>query len=405
MKDSSPETAANRWVLPDGVDEYLPPEAEALERLRRELLDMFRGWGYELVIPPLIEYLESLLVGAGHDLEIETFKLIDQATGRLLGVRADMTPQAARIDAHQLMRSTPVRLCYLDSVLHTRRNGFASSRNPLQLGAELYGHAGIESDSEMLRLMVRCLRVAGLQAFHVDIGHVGIFRALAREAGLVEGREAILFDALQRKAKPEIETFLADGTITDRHRRMLTALVDLNGHGDVLDEARRIFKSAGREVHEALDNLEQMAAAAQCQFASINLHYDLAELRGYRYQSGVVFAAFAPGFGQEIARGGRYDEIGRLFGRTRPATGFSTDLKTLLALAPVTAEPKKGILSPPWSDDDELHKLIRRLRAEGERVIYTLPGQAVDLVEMGCDRLIERHDGRWAVVAAGAPAV
>ncbi len=405
MKKSSLETAANRWVLPDGVDEYLPPEAEALERLRRELLDMFRSWGYELVIPPLIEYLESLLVGAGHDLEIETFKLIDQATGRLLGVRADMTPQAARIDAHQLMRSTPVRLCYLDSVLHTRRNGFASSRNPLQLGAELYGHAGIESDNEMLRLMVRCLRVAGLQSFHVDIGHVGIFRALAREAGLVEGREAALFDALQRKAKPEIEAFLADGTITDRHRRMLTALVDLNGHGDVLDEARAIFKSAGREVHEALDSLQQMASAAQCQFASINLHYDLAELRGYRYQSGVVFAAFAPGFGQEIARGGRYDEIGRLFGRTRPATGFSTDLKTLLALAPATAEPKKGILSPPWSDDDELHKLIRRLRAEGERVIYTLPGQAVDLVEMGCDRLIERRDGRWTVVAAGAPAV
>lgn len=405
MKDSHLEAAPNRWVLPDGVDEYLPPEAEALERLRRELLDMFRGWGYELVIPPLIEYLESLLVGAGHDLELETFKLIDQATGRLLGVRADMTPQAARIDAHQLMRSTPVRLCYLDSVLHTRRNGFASSRNPLQLGAELYGHAGIESDIEMLRLMVRCLRVAGLQSFHVDIGHVGIFRALAREAGLAEGHEVVLFDALQRKAKPEIEAFLAGGAIAEPHRRMLTALVDLNGHADILDEARVIFKTAGRAVHEALDNLQQMAAAAQCQFATINLHYDLAELRGYRYQSGVVFAAFAQGFGQEISRGGRYDEIGRLFGRARPATGFSTDLKTLLALAPAAPEPKQAILSPPWSDDDELRKLIRRLRAEGERVVYTLPGQAVDLAEMGCDRLIERREGHWTVVAAGGPAV
>ncbi|MCC6208438.1 MAG: ATP phosphoribosyltransferase regulatory subunit [Gammaproteobacteria bacterium] len=186
---------------------------------------------------------------------------------------------------------------------------------------------------------------------------------------------------------------------------MLTALVDLNGHADILDEARSVFTSAGREVHEALDNLQQMATAAHCQFASINLHYDLAELRGYRYQSGVVFAAFASGFGQEIARGGRYDEIGRLFGRTRPATGFSTDLKTLLALAPAMAEPKKGILSPPWSDDDELRKLIRRLRAEGERVIYALPGQSLDLVEMGCDRLIERRDNRWEIVAAGAPAV
>jgi ATP phosphoribosyltransferase regulatory subunit len=405
MKNSRLEAITNRWVLPDGVDEYLPPEAEALERLRRELLDMFRGWGYELIIPPLIEYLESLLVGAGHDLELETFKLIDQTTGRLLGVRADMTPQAARIDAHQLMRNTPVRLCYLDSVLHTRRNGFASSRNPLQLGAELYGHAGIESDIEMLRLMVRCLRVAGLTSFHIDIGHVGIFRALAREAGLEEGRESILFDALQRKAKPEIEAFLADGTITDRHRRMLTALVDLNGHADVLDQARTVLKSAGREVHQALDNLQQMAVAAQCQFASVNLHYDLAELRGYRYQSGVVFAAFASGFGQEIARGGRYDEIGRLFGRTRPATGFSTDLKTLLALAPAVPAVKQAILSPPWSEDDELRKLIRKLRAEGERVVYTLPGQVLDLVEMGCDRVIERRGGRWEVVAAGAPPV
>lgn len=401
MTQSGFDSAINRWLLPEGVDEFLPPQAELLERLRRELLDMFYSWGYELVIPPLIEYLESLLVGAGHDLDLETFKLIDQATGRMLGVRADMTPQAARIDAHQLKRETPVRLCYMDAVLHTRRNGFASSRNPLQVGAELYGHAGIESDIEMLRLMVRTMRVAGLDMFHVDLGHVGIFRALAEEAGLDEEQEAVLFDALQRKAKPEIQRYLAELSIADKHRDMLVALVELNGGEEVLDEARSALKKAGKEVQGALDDLHKMAEAAKCQFATIKLHYDLAELRGYRYQSGVVFAAFVPGHGREIARGGRYDEIGRLFGRTRPATGFSTDLKTLLSLAGAKGKRRPAILAPPWTDDDELRRLIRRLRSEGERVIYTLPEQKADLSEMECDRIIERRDGQWSVVAAG----
>ncbi len=392
----------NRWLLPEGVDEYLPPEAERLEMLRRDLLDLFFSWGYELVIPPLIEYLESLLVGAGNDLDLETFKLIDQYTGRMMGVRADMTPQVARIDAHRLKREVPVRLCYVDAVLHTRRHGFALSRNPLQIGAELYGHGGIESDIEMLRLMVRTLRVAGLQHFHIDLGHVGIFRALAREAGLSADQESVLFDALQRKARPEIETLLGSWQLAVPQRRMLGALVDLNGDAGVLDEARRLLAEAGAEVQHALDNLAQMAEAVQCQLATIELHYDLAELRGYRYQSGVVFAAFAPGHGQEIARGGRYDEIGRLFGRTRPATGFSSDLKTLLALNPGPPAIPRAILAPPWSDDDTLRDLIRRLRNEGERVILLLPGQADDPRAMGCDRRIVMRDGRWTVVPVDA---
>lgn len=399
MNKTRLDTNTNRWLLPDGIDEFLPPQAEALEHLRRDLLDMFFSWGYELVIPPLIEYLESLLVGTGNDLDLETFKLIDQATGRLMGLRADITPQAARIDAHRLNRDSPVRLCYLDPVVHTRRNGFASSRNPIQVGAELYGHAGIESDIEMLRLMVRTLRVAGLDLFHIDLGHVGIFRALAADAGLDDEQEAILFDALQRKARPEIEAFLGSLAIGDRQRRRLIALVDLNGGDGVLDEARSLLKGAGTAVETALDSLQQMAEAAQCQLATINLHFDLAELRGYRYQSGVVFAAFVPGHGWEIARGGRYDEIGHFFGRTRPATGFSTDLKTLLALSPAAASPpRKAILSPPWTGDDELRNLIRRLRKQGERVIYTLPGQEGDPGAMGCDRIIEHRDGGWTVV-------
>ena len=399
MSDSERD-AENRWLLPEGVEEYLPPHAERLEKLRRELLDVLFSWGYDLVIPPLIEYLESLLVGAGHELELETFKLIDQHTGRMMGVRADMTPQVARIDAHRLKRSVPVRLCYVDAVLHTRQHGFANSRNPLQIGAELYGHAGIESDIEMLRLMVKTLRVAGLEFFHIDLGHVGIFRALAKEARLDEHQEAELFDALQRKAKPEIEVLLSSWSIDESYRRMLASLVDLHGGPEVLDAARHSLKAAGREVHTAMDNLQQMAAAAQCQLATIQLHFDLAELRGYRYQSGVVFAAFAPGHSQEIARGGRYDEIGRLFGRTRPATGFSTDLKTLLALAPEAQPAPSGILAPPWCEDDKLRAMIRTLRNQGERVIFSLPGQRGDAAAMGCDRRIEEQQGKWVVVAA-----
>ncbi len=398
MKKTRLDAITNRWLLPDGVDEFLPPQAEALEQLRRDLLDMFFSWGYELVIPPLIEYLESLLIGTGNDLDLETFKLIDQATGRLMGLRADITPQAARIDAHRLSREGPTRLCYLDPVVHTRRNGFASSRNPIQLGAELYGHAGNESDIEMLRLMVRTLRVAGLDLFHIDLGHVGIFRTLAKDAGLDAAQEAMLFDALQRKAKPEIETFLGGLKIGDKQRRRLIALVELNGGNGVLDEARSLLKGAGKAVDAALASLQQMAEAAQCQLATINLHFDLAELRGYRYQSGVVFAAFVPGHGWEIARGGRYDEIGRFFGRPRPATGFSTDLKTLLALGSPIAESRDGILAPPWSMDNELRELIRKLRKQGERVIYTLPGQQADAMAMGCDRVIEKRDGRWTVI-------
>ncbi len=404
MHDSRLDTE-NRWLLPEGVDEYLPPQAAHLEALRRELLDMFFSWGYELVIPPLIEYLESLLVGAGNDLDPETFKIIDQYTGRLMGVRADMTPQVARIDAHHLSCDTPVRLCYVDAVLRTRQDGFAGSRNPLQIGAELYGHAGIDSDIEMLRLMVRTLRVVGLEYFHIDLGHVGIFRALAREAQLSTSQESMLFDALQRKAKPEIESLLVSSTISSSLRKMLTSLVDLNGGKEVLEEARRCLAKAGKDVHIALENLEKMAEAAQCQLATIQLHYDLAELRGYRYQSGVVFAAFVPRQSREIARGGRYDEIGRLFGRPRPAIGFSADLKTLLALSPTQQARSGAILAPPWSADDELRKFIRVLRDKGERVIFTLPGQQDDPAAMGCDRKIEQQGGQWVIAPSGAQEV
>jgi len=391
----------NSWLLPEGIDEFLPPQAERLERLRRSLLDLYSSWGYEYVIPPMVEYLESLLVGTGTELELETFKLIDQKSGRLLGVHADMTPQVARIDAHRLNREGPTRLCYLDAVLHTRQDGFSRGRCPLQIGAELYGHAGIESDAEVIHLMVETLRLAGLDEIHIDLGHVGIFRTLAQYAGLTAEQEALLFDALQRKAKPEIEELLV-GICNDADARtMLLALVDLNGGAEVLDEARSVLKSAGDEVIAAIDKLGQIADFAGQRMGDISLHFDLAELRGYRYQTGVVFAAFVPGHGQEVARGGRYDDIGSVFGRSRPATGFSSDLKTLMLLRDAAISRPSAIIAYPRGNNEQragLQAFIGNLRDEGERVIEFLPEQQDDVSEMGCDRKIVEISGQWQVV-------
>lgn len=392
--------AKDRWLLPEGIEEVLPPQAERLERVRRRLLDLYRSWGYELVMPPFIEYLESLLTGTGTDLDLQTFKLTDQLTGRLMGVRADMTPQVARIDAHQLKRDEPVRLCYLGTVLRTRPEGFAGSRGPLQVGAELFGHAGIESDVEVLCLMLETLRVTGIENAHVDLGHVGIYRGLAREAGLEPEQEAALFDALQRKAKPEIEELLAQCRIAVDHARMLEALVDLNGGAEVLGEARQLMRGAGTSVQEALEYLDGVARVVQHRLPGVPLYFDLAELRGYHYQTGVVFAAFLPGHGQEIARGGRYDDIGRVFGRARPATGFSADLKTLIALGRDEAcGAEKGGIFAPASDDATLHALVRELRGKGEQVIFALPGQTGGAREMGCDRVLEHRGTGWLIVS------
>jgi ATP phosphoribosyltransferase regulatory subunit len=387
-----------RWLLPEGIFELLPEQARHVEFLRRQLLDLFDRWGYELVMPPLIEYIESLQVGTGRDLDLQTFKLIDQMSGRLLGIRADMTPQVARIDAHVLKREAPTRLCYLDQVLHTRPNGLSRSRAPLQVGAELYGHAGIESDVEVLRLMVEALRVAGLQQLHIDLGHVGIYRGLVQEAKLTQEQEAAMFEAMQRKSRPQIEEYLKDWKIGAKSRQHLLSLVDLNGDETVLTEAKKILSGVGEGVGAALDNLCQIAALAKRHLQGLPLYFDLGELRGYRYQTGVVFAAFVPGHGQEVARGGRYDAIGRCFGRARPATGFSTDLKALIQISQVAAAPIKGILAPAV-DDASLGQRIDELRVQGERVVCALPDQGGTLDEMGCDRRLELRQGRWEVVA------
>jgi ATP phosphoribosyltransferase regulatory subunit len=384
-------------LLPDGIEELLPEQAARLEQLRRELLDLYRGWGYQLIIPPFVEYLESLLTGTGHDLDLSTFKLIDQMSGRLMGLRADMTPQAARIDAHRLQGDAPRRLCYLGTVLHTLPTGFSGSRSHMQVGAELFGHSGADSDVEVLALMLETLRLTGVQDMHVDLGHVGIFRGLARDANLETEQESELFDAVQRKAVPEIESLLAGLDVSTAKRERMAALAGLAGGEEVLDEARARLSGAGDAVDDALDNLAEIAGGAKRRLDGVPIYFDLAELRGYRFHTGVVFAAFVADHGEEIARGGRYDSIGKYFGRARPATGFSTDLRTLMALSARRWPASPGSILAPGGDDAALVEKIAALRAAGEVVVHELGAQKGTPGDMGCDRRLVRNGAEWAL--------
>ncbi len=388
----------NHWLLPEGIEQILPDEARRLEQLRRQLLDLFALWGYQQVIPPFIDFIESLLTATGHELDIQTFKLTDQISGRQLGIRADMTPQVARIDAHHLACDKPNRLCYLGTVLRTQGDHLAKSRSLMQIGAELYGHAGIESDLEVLQLMLEMLAVAGLQDVYIDLGHVAIFRALIRSAGLSESLEAEIFELLQRKARPELEQLLTGIEMNDGERKMLASLIDLNGHSGVLERAKDILAPAGAVVIAAIDDLDKIARQLRIHYPALTINFDLAELRGYHYQTGTVFAAYAPGYGREIARGGRYDEFGRLFGRARPATGFSADLKVVAMLAERSDESENEAVFSPLSDDYELAVTVRDLRASGRVVIQQLPGQSGDAEAMNCRYRLEKKDMQWTVV-------
>ena len=387
------------WLLPEGVDELLPEQAARLERLRRRLLDTYASWGYRLVVTPFIEYLGSLLTGVGKDLEHQTFKMTDPLSGKLLGIRADITPQVARIDAHQLRRGEPVRLCYMGSVFRTRSDGFSATRSPLQIGAELYGHAGVESDLEILCLMMATLSAAGIDNVFLDLGHVGIFRGLAEEAGLEPAQESALFAALQRKAVPEIRSLVQEFSLPQELARQFVELAGLNGRADVLDRAVELFEGASEQVCDAVEYLRRAGQMLEACMPDLPVHYDLAELRGYQYQNGLVFAAFVPGSGKEIARGGRYDDIGAKFGRARPATGFSADLKTLMRFGRETQSEIRERVFAPWEGDADLDRLVEELRRQGVVVIRQLPGQKGDARAMECThQLVHSGDG-WQKVA------
>ena len=385
----------DRWLLPEGVEEILPPRAMRLERLCREIIDLLAGWGYEFVIPPPIEYLESLLTGAGEDLDLQTFKLIDQLSGRLMGIRADITPQVARIDAHRLQRDIPVRLCYLGSVLHARPGKPGDTRAPMQAGAELYGHAGVASDIEIVRLMLATLARAGLEKPCIDLGHIGIFRALSAASALHAAQQREVFDILQRKAGDELRALYKEWGVSDAAGLALAALIDFNGDQAILKEAAQRFVGVSAAAGRAIAELEALVTAIGDN-ADILVNIDLAELRGYHYHTGMVYTAFAPGQGEGIAFGGRYDDIGRAFGRARPATGFSVDVKSLIRFSDNSAADNTPIFAPAGHEVSLLEK-IDALRAEGEVVIQQLDGQTAGAGQMGCGRRLVFEDGTWQI--------
>ncbi len=378
------------WLLPEYIADALPAEAERIERLRRALLDHFRSHGFEFVMPPMLEYLESLLTGAGQDLKLRTYKLVDQLSGRTMGVRADITPQAARIDAHLLNHRGVTRLCYCDSVLHTLPATISASREPVQIGAELYGYAGIAADLDVIRLMAGAFARIKVPVSRIDLGHVGIFRALAEAAGLPQESEETLLNLLQAKDVPGLIEACAE--VPSPYREALQRLPQLYGGAEVLDRAAAELPALPA-ITAALEGLRHLVASA----ADLPFSVDLSDLRGYHYHNGVVFAAYCPGYPAAIALGGRYDGAGKAFGRARPATGFSMDLREVARLAP-PGKPAGAILAPSAAHDGKLAAHIAALREQGEIVVELLPGETACEGPV-CDRKLAQVGEHWIIEA------
>ena len=381
---------SSSWQLPDQIADVLPSEARHIEELRRLFLDAARSYGYELVIPPLMEHLESLLTGTGEALGLQTFTLVDQLSGRTLGLRADTTPQVARIDAHLLNRSGVARLCYCGPVLHTRADRPHATREPLQFGAEIYGHAGPEADLEAQRLALNCLKASGVTDLMLDMADVRIVSSLLSGSSLDALTLERIHAALAAKDAGELNILLGglNGSLSSEAREGMLALLQLYGDEHVLLEAEKVLPPMPG-VHEALQNLKWLASHA----TDVRVSFDLADLRGYAYYTGTRFAIY--GQGAELARGGRYDEVGAVFGRNRPAAGFSLDLKELVSVLP--PRPLKAAICAPWGNDVTLVAAIARLRAGGETVTCVLPGHENEVNEFDCDRELVLNTGHWVV--------
>ena len=380
------------WLLPEYIQDMLPDEAWRIEAMRSKVIELLRLSGYQLVSPPMLEYAESLLINDSHDMDVRTFKLVDQLSGRTMALRADITPQVARIDAHLLNCKGVTRLCYAGSVLHTQPAGLMRTREPLQIGAELYGHGGLESDLEVQRLLLQALALIGVEGVHLDLGHVGVFRSLVVSAAIDAEMEARLFTALQLKDVPSLRDLVSG--LPAQVQSSLLALPQLYGStADVLARARKLLPN-NAAVQAALNELEQ--AATQLSPLAHSIGIDLAELRGYHYHSGMVFAAYHAGSHDAIALGGRYDDLGKSFGRARPATGFSMDLRQLHGLLPSVALAK-GILAP-HKQDAALLETIAKLRKQGHSVVVDLLGDTALRSELNCDRELIMQNAAWVVV-------
>ncbi|WP_250534137.1 ATP phosphoribosyltransferase regulatory subunit [Caballeronia sp. AZ10_KS36] len=383
------------WLLPENIADVLPSEARKIEELRRRLLDRFRSYGYELVMPPMLEYLESLLTSGGSDLNLRTFKLVDQLSGRTLGLRADITPQVSRIDAHLLNRQGVTRLCYAGVVLHTRPRGLHATREQIQIGAEIFGHAGLEADLEIQQLMLDSLHLAGLTKVRLDLCHAGVLAALLELEPAAASLGEALYDALASKDVPRLTELTAH--LGQVPREALRALPSLYGDASVLETARARLPNLP-VIARALDDLAFLASQAD----GAELMIDLADLRGYAYHSGVMFSAYVDGVPNAVARGGRYDDVGLAYGRARPATGFSLDLREVARISPVDA--RGSAILAPWKHDEPLRAAVAALRDAGEVVIQALPGHDHDLDEFAFDRVLIERDGRWEVEERVTPA-
>jgi len=382
----------NRWLLPEDIADVLPAQARKVESLRRAILDLYQSYGYELVAPPILEFLDSLLTGTGSDLNLQTFKLVDQLSGRTLGLRADITPQVARIDAHLLNRAGVTRLCYAGSVAHARTPVGSSAREDLQLGAEIYGCATWEADFEAITLLLKTLSIAGLDKVYLDLSHAGILTGILAEQKLDKETIETLYGLLQSKDRPRLSKWAA--CLPAKTAEALMALTELNGPCEqVLAKAKKELPKHAA-IDQALVDLERLVAAVSAS-SGLELSIDLADLRGYQYHSGVMFAAYVEKWPQPIARGGRYDHVGQAFGRSRPATGFSLDLLTLSNLSPLKV--RKLAIAAPWLEDVALSKAIAALRDAGEVVIQVMAGEKVEAAEYECDRELVKQGSSWEV--------
>ena len=383
----------NRWLLPEDIADVLPAQARKVETLRRNILDLYQSYGYELVAPPILEFLDSLLTGTGSDLNLQTFKLVDQLSGRTLGLRADITPQVARIDAHLLNREGVTRLCYAGSVAHARTPVGSTAREELQLGAEIYGCATWQADLEAITLLLKTLSLAGLDKVYLDLSHAGILNGILAKESLASIEMEALYGLLQSKDRPRLSVWAK--SLPEQTAKALLALTELNGPcAEVLNKAKTALPQTP-EVKEALAQLAHLIESASDLSKGLELSIDLADLRGYQYHSGVMFAAYIDKLPQPIARGGRYDQVGKAFGRARPATGFSLDLLTLASLSP-HQKPKNAILAP-WDNDAQLKQAIDSLRQAGEVVIQLNAGEPMQSAEYVCDRELVKQGGKWSV--------
>lgn len=382
----------DRWQLPDGIEEVLPPEGMALEVARRRVLDKFRSWGYELVVPPMVEFLDSLLTGTGSDLDLKTFKVTDQVSGRTLGIRADITPQVARMDAHSLKRQAQNRLCYVGTVLHAKADNMLASRTPISIGAELFGDSGTDGDLEIVSLMLDAIATLTKEPLHVELGDVGIYRQLVKSANLTPADEAQLFDKIQGKALPDLKDMLEGFGVSDVLKQQLLILPTLCGDESVISIAKKTF-AEDADILRRISNLENIASGLNQRFPAIRLNYDLSELRGYNYHTGIVFAAFLGDSGIRVGKGGRYDDVGQVFGRARAATGFDMDLKALARQCDLDDVTDKVVSAPAATEMlAERWQKISELRDDGYVVIESTAESA--------NFVLVLQNGEWILAPA-----